>query len=61
MGKETTKVVREKTMPMIECQKQKAFHKGTQGNNISRYREGTKVMGGKGMSSKDVITLWFIL
>ena len=56
MGKETTKVVREKTMPMIARQKQKAFHKGTQGNNISHYREGTKVMGGKGMSSKEVIT-----
>jgi hypothetical protein len=56
MGKETTKVVREKTMPMTARQKQKAFHKGTQGNNISRYREGTKVMGGKGMSSKEVIT-----
>ena len=56
MGKETTKVVREKTMPMIECQKQKAFHKGTQGNNISHYREGTKVMGGERMSSKEVIT-----
>jgi hypothetical protein len=61
MGKETTKVVREKTMPMTARQKQKAFHKGTQGNNISHYREGTKVMGGKGMSSKEVITEWYIL
>ena len=36
VGKETTKVVREVTMPMIECQKQNALHKGIQGNNEDR-------------------------
>jgi len=41
MGKETTKIVREKTIPMIACQKQKAFHKGIQGSNISHDRKGS--------------------
>ena len=31
VGKETTKVVREVTMPMIERQKQNALHKGKSG------------------------------
>ena len=39
MGKETTKIVREKTMPMIACQKQKAFHKGIQGSNTIQDRK----------------------
>ena len=44
MGKETTKIVREKTMPMTECQKQKAFHKGIRGSNIlSHNRESTVI------------------
>jgi hypothetical protein len=37
MEQETTKVVREVTMPMIACQKQNALHKGIQGSNISHY------------------------
>jgi len=37
---ETTKVVREMTMPMIESQKQNALHKGTQGSNKDQSGEG---------------------
>ena len=55
MGKETTKTVREETMPMIERQKQNAFHKGVRGINISRNREGT-MMSVERMIGRKVIT-----
>ena len=44
MERETSKVVREVTMPMIERQKQNALHKGTQGKNKDRPNRG---YGGK--------------
>ena len=55
MGKETTKTVREETMPMIERQKQNALHKGVRGINISRNREGT-MMSVERMIGRKVIT-----
>jgi hypothetical protein len=55
MGKEATKIVREKTMPMTARQKQKAFHKGIQGSNISHNRESA-MMRVERMIGRKVIT-----
>jgi hypothetical protein len=55
MGKETTKTVREETMPMIECQKQNALHKGVKGINISHNRESI-MMSVERMIGRKVIT-----